>query len=131
MKLEDTHGAKDEYTGKASEVSRQLAFAAIAVVWIFKTDLPKGGFSVPHELYWPALLAVATLASDLLQYAYASLAWSLFNRRKEIELKHDGEKTFTAPRWINWPTLSFFWLKLVLVIFSYVLLLRYLLRTIS
>jgi hypothetical protein len=31
-----------EFSGKASEISRQLAFAAIAVIWLFKTDTPTG-----------------------------------------------------------------------------------------
>jgi hypothetical protein len=62
-----------ELSGKASDISRQLAFAAIAVVWLFKTDTPTGQITIPPDLIWPGILIVAALAADLLQYVAGSL----------------------------------------------------------
>jgi hypothetical protein len=36
--VEDYRKTSYEFSGKASDASRQLAFAAIAVIWLFKTD---------------------------------------------------------------------------------------------
>ncbi len=130
MNFETTRATLDYYTGKVSEISRQLALAAIALVWIFKTDQPRGGMLIPQALYWPAACAIAALACDLFQYTYASIAWGQFNRRKEKEVGLNDKAEFYAPRWINWPSNIFFYLKLVLVMICYALLLAYLFETI-
>jgi hypothetical protein len=36
MKLQDYRNDFYLFSGKASDISRQLAFAAIAIIWIFK-----------------------------------------------------------------------------------------------
>jgi hypothetical protein len=38
MKVEEYWKISNEFSGKASDISRQLAFAAIAVIWLFKID---------------------------------------------------------------------------------------------
>jgi hypothetical protein len=131
MKLEDTRGAHDDASGKAGDISRQLALAALAVVWIFKTNQPTGIISVPQALILPSAMAIASLAFDLLQYVYATIAWAQFNRYMEKKTKLNEEKIFNAPRWINWPTNVFFYLKIVTMIVCYVFLLNYLLRAIA
>jgi hypothetical protein len=131
MKLKDSREAYNTYTGTTSEVCRQLSFAAIAVVWVFKIDQPGKPTAVPPALFWPALLAVFSLAFDLLQYLYASVAWGLFNRAKEKELSLSEDAEFDCPKQINWPTIGFFYLKLGCVIACYVLMLIYLFRIIA
>jgi hypothetical protein len=126
MKLKDARAEYNAYSGKASDVARQLAFAAIAVVWIFKTD-QAGTPKVPRELIWPASFAIGCLAADVLQYLYGSAAWGYFHRWKEKQ-KIGEEAEFLAPREINWPTIILFWLKLSLIVVTYVLLLIYLAR---
>ena len=76
-----------EFSGKASDITRQLAFAAIAVIWLFKTDAPTGEITIPPALILPGILIVASLAADLLQYVAASLIWggySYYLERKHI-----------------------------------------------
>jgi len=46
-------------TGKASDVSVNWHFAALAIVWIFKVDKAGGPVAVPHALLWPSALAIA------------------------------------------------------------------------
>lgn len=61
------------YAEKASEIARQLGFAGLGVVWIFKQDF-KGKSSFPEPLVWPAFLIVVGLTIDLLHYSIGMLA---------------------------------------------------------
>ncbi len=114
MKLKDAREAYYEYSRKASEVSRSLAFAGIALIWIFKEDVA-GSPRVPAGLVLPSILLASSLAFDLLQGVVASLLWGGFHRFKERQIKPGEDPEFKAPRWINWPTLFCFWGKLILV----------------
>ena len=60
MKLDDCHKARDEFSKTASELSRKLAFAAIALIWIFKYDSDSIK-QIPKELYFPTLMIVTSL----------------------------------------------------------------------
>ncbi len=130
MKLENTRQAYYDSTSRASELSRQLSFAALAIVWIFKTDQPGGSIGVPHALLWPSALAVFSLGFDILQYIYGSVAWGIYNRHKEKRIGLNDEQEFSAPPYINWPTNIFFYLKISAVLVCYVGLLRYLFQAI-
>jgi hypothetical protein len=124
--------ARDQYythSGSASAVGRQLAFAGLALVWIFKATVA-GADRVPPDLLPAATLLALTLGFDLLQYALAALLWGVFQRKKELEfiaIAKRGQKPpeeFKAPRWINWPALAFFSVKLVSLVIGYGVLLR-------
>lgn len=128
MKLSEFRKDKDTLTGKASDVSRQLAYAGIAVVWIFK-QTENGVSSVPKEFLLPIFLFAASLAADLMQYVYAGIAVSIFHRRKELSKNRVDEKSdpeVKAPKQINWATWFLYGLKIVCVMVGYVLLLQYL-----
>jgi hypothetical protein len=116
------------YSGKASDIVRQLAFAGIALVWLFKTEI-KGQWGIPTELFPAAGLIVLTLSLDFLQYAAGSLIWAAYNKVKESAHTAD-EAEFLAPRLINWPTNFFFWTKVVTNTLAYWLILRFLARRI-
>src|SRR5690348_10062346 len=109
MKREDLRQAYYDLTAKVSDITRQLALAGIALVWLFKSE-NHGHTQVPPPLLLPATFAVAALALDLTQYIYASAAWGIFNRLQERRgVTSDVE--FSAPPFVNWPTLVFFWSK--------------------
>lgn len=117
------------FSGSASAVTRQAAFAGIALVWIFNT---RGGetITLPQELLWPTLFLVACLACDLLQYIYSAAIWGFYHRHLEKSgLKEDEE--ITAPKFFNWPGIGLFWGKHVFVLFGYYGLLSYLLVAIK
>ena len=63
-----------------------------------------------------------TLALDLLQYVAGTVVWGAYNRWHDRE-GTDRDAEFLAPRWLNWPALAFFWLKLLGIVAAYVLLL--------
>jgi len=89
MNLQDYRDDFYTYSGKASDISRQLAFAGIAIIWIFKKEVPATGLTVPRELILPGILIVLALGVDLLQYCLATVIWWLFYRKKEREGVHE------------------------------------------
>ncbi len=128
MNVNDYRDTYYTLSGKASDVSRQLSFAGIALVWIFKAE--KGGpLAVPEPLLLPAALFVLALALDLLQYVYGSLAWGLFARYHEARQTPKATELL-APMYINWPAIACFWLKLAVAMASYVLVFRYIMSLI-
>jgi hypothetical protein len=119
LKLADSSAVYARHSTSLSTVNRQLAFAGIAVIWIFviKKD---GQITIDDELLFPLGCFVLGLTFDLLQYMYASAIWGYFNRQKELDSNITIESDFTAPRIINWPTITFFWLKSCSVITGYI-----------
>jgi|TARA_R110000823_G_scaffold298902_1_gene419534 hypothetical protein len=117
------------FSGSASAVTRQAAFAGIALVWIFNSKADEA-ITLPQELLWPTLFLVACLACDLLQYIYSAAIWGFYHRHLEKSgLKEDEE--ITAPKYFNWPGIGLFWGKHVFVLLGYYGLLSYLLVAIK
>jgi hypothetical protein len=122
--LKDFRDYYYDHSAKASEIQRQIAFAGIAVIWIFRTGSGVD-YRIPLQLITSTILFVASLASAFLQYLTASIMWGLYTRIKELKGITDTDD-FKAPRWINWPGNTFFFLKFLFVIIAYYMLLKYL-----
>ena len=122
----------DVYSGKLSDVSRQLAFSGIAIIWIVrspeKADL--------HELWHPLLLAplgflVFALALDLFHYLSMSIFWHRWYRRAEIQ--NDTLRKENQPEKSDFPVSSLpinigwwlFYSKSAVVLLAYMLLLAW------
>lgn len=140
MKLEDVRNEYYFYTGKVSDLVRQLGFAGIGIIWLFKTTAANGP-TIPKDLLPAGGLILLSLAADLLQYAVGAVIWDRFNARKEDELERKAEKRkaqgktydlesedFTAPASVNTVTEILFWVKFVAMLLAYVLLLFYITR---
>jgi hypothetical protein len=123
--VEDYRKTSYEFSGKASDASRQLAFAAIAVIWLFKTDTPAGQLTIPHELIFPGILIVAALAADLFQYTVVGLIWRFYYLY--LEDKHISEVEQHS-KWLERPIFGLFLIKIVLVMLAYILILLFLIR---
>ena len=122
MKLSEAREAYYSYSGNASTVARQLAFAGIAVVWLFNTKVAGQPIALPHPLLQVAFLLVVTLAFDLLQYVSASLIWGAFARRHEKQIephRRNDDPDVDAPAYLNWPAIACFWLKLASLLIAY------------
>ena len=124
MKLQKIRAAYDYYSATVSTVARQLGFAGIAIIWIFKTD-QGGAYTVPPELVWPGLLLVGGLAADFLHYVAGVIMWGSYGRYMELK-GVDNDQEFFAPSWMNWPGNTFFVSKLVLIALAYALLVIFL-----
>ncbi|MDB5992604.1 MAG: hypothetical protein JWQ10_4007 [Herbaspirillum sp.] len=129
MKLKDSRDLYYFYSGKVSDISRQLGFAAIAVVWLFKISVTGTAGKINPSLQWPLVLVIFSLLMDVVQYLYASAAWGIFNRYQE-EKKRKEEDEFLANEIINWPTIFLFWSKVILMAIAYALIARFLLKEI-
>jgi len=138
LKLEDTREIYYETTGKVSDLVRQLGFAGIAIIWVFKTQ-SEGRQIIPKGFLPAGILIFLALAADLFQYAASVQIWDKFNRNKETELTEKAEilsaqgvsydveeEDFDAPDSINDLTKRLFWTKFVLMFAAYVYLILYL-----
>jgi hypothetical protein len=112
------------HTGRLSSLSRQLSFAGIGVVWVLVGGTSRRLLNshFPNSYYWAMLMFVVSLGCDFLQYLYASTAWSIFRRKKELEVISGENDSFLAPKQINWATNVFFYAKSACVLSGYVIL---------
>jgi hypothetical protein len=129
--LKDYRDNYEEFSGTASEVSRKLGFAAIAVIWIFKDDVVAGkSYALAPDLYSAGIAVVLSLGFDLFQYVFNSLIWDAYWRLKEKAGVKENAK-IDAPAFFNWPALFFFWTKLTLMVVAYSYLLLFLVQHVS
>lgn len=117
--------AQDSYayfSGTASTIARQIAFAGIGVVWIFNISSTHATIAIPQQLKFVLLLLVVCLALDLLQYVIASVTWSVFARVLERRYPHrsTNDPEMDASPYLNWPALVCFWAKLAMLVFAYI-----------
>lgn len=126
MKLSDYRETYYEFSGKASDVARQLAFAGIAIIWLFKVqaaDFPK----IPKELILPTITLALSLAFDLLQYVAGTTVWGIFQWYHEKQLNDlSQDPEIESSTKLKWPQFTFFILKLIALILSYYLIIKYL-----
>jgi hypothetical protein len=125
MKLSEDR--KDYYnlSSKASDVARQLAFAGIAIIWIFKINNNPIPF-IPQPLLIPVAFLACALAFDLFQYIIATFIWGNFQWRKEKNKKDKAaDPDLEAPRWLNYPILFFFSLKFLFVAVAYYFIIKF------
>ena len=131
MELNAIRSAYYEKSGQASELARKLGFAGIAIIWVFR-EQGADVVDLHQQLVLAGILIVGALAADFLQYVYGALAWGIFHRVKERGFqKGESEEDLPrpdieAPDWINWPSLFFFWSKIVAILWAYMILLTYL-----
>ncbi len=129
MKLSDAREHYYTFSGKLSDVNRQLCFAGIAVIWIFALRDESGNYSIPIDLNVPLLFFVFGLVFDLLHYLSSSISWGIFHRIKEKSgVGEDAE--FKAPRWINWAPNILFYGKVFSSVIAYYLLTFFILETV-
>jgi hypothetical protein len=120
MKLNEARDFYYFYSGKTSDIIRQLALAGIALIWLYKVD-QGGQAKIPIELQKPVILIISTLILDLLQYVVATGVWGIYLRGKE-KTGIGTDCDFSAPSSINYATIFLFWAKVACIILAYILL---------
>lgn len=120
MELGEAREHYYEHSRTASTIVRQLAFAGVAIIWVFRRDSHLGTILLDRDLFLAGFLLVMGLGADALQYVGSSAFWGVFSRFQEW--KHGEEVTFEVPRWINWWAITFFIAKILFVMSAYVLL---------
>ena len=131
MTLDQLWADVREVTAKLSDVSRQAAYAGLAVVWIFKTG-DASRYHLARSLIWAGALFALALGFDIAQYAYASVQrWR--HARHEEALRGVGYKgkDITLPKEIHYVPYALFALKVATVALGYVIVLDYLFRVLA
>lgn len=114
------------YSGKASDLNRQLGFAGIGIIWLFKKETA-GALSLPPEIILPGIFIVASLALDMLQYVVGAIIWRIFYRLKE--LAHVGEKAdLSHSPLLEGAITSLFALKILCLLIAYYLIFKFLIQ---
>jgi len=104
------------FSGQASTISRQIALGGLAIIWIFNER--KESVSLPHELTFPLLLILASLAADLLQYLYGSIVWGVIHDRHERKRASENSTIYVS-RLFDTPTWLLFVAKFLCLIIAY------------
>lgn len=112
---------RDYFSGKVSEIARQLGFAGIGVIWVFKVGTGENQ-AVPITLVPAALLLVLGLSFDFIHYLTATTLWHILTKRAQ----QAGRGDFVAPPWINTPAWLLFIAKTTAIGSAYVYLIVYL-----
>ncbi|MGE0635173.1 MAG: hypothetical protein AB7G44_08545 [Bacteroidia bacterium] len=120
--LEDFKQDTYELSKKTSDISRQLAFAGIAIIWIYKNpdDAP---ILIRDGLLFPLFLWILSLAIDLIHHFFGAMAWYTFFQMKQYHFNNGTLKKtddITGPFWIDYIATCFFILKIILNIWAYI-----------
>ena len=118
MKLQDYRDDFYTFSGKASDLNRQLGFAAIAIIWLFKKDVA-GQVTIPPNLIWPGIFVVTSLTLDMMHYCLASIIWRVFYRIKE-KAGVGEDANITHDVWLERPIWVLFTAKIICIIVAYI-----------
>lgn len=124
MKFKEIQDNYYEYSKKTSEVVRNLGFAGIALIWVFRTEI-NGNLTISPDLYWAGGLLVVGLSLDLLHCIVPTAIWGIYKERLRNAGVSEEEEIYPA-RQINWPANIFFWGKIIAIVCAYYVLLKFL-----
>jgi hypothetical protein len=128
MTLDDLWSDVRELTAKLSDVTRQAAYAGLALIWIFKTG-DATTYRLDRSLIWAGALFALALACDLAQYAgNVALRWRHARHEENVRGVDYTGREITLPKSIHRVPYALFALKVALVAAGYIVLLGYLLH---
>lgn len=111
MKLSEIRDAYESLSGKLSDIVRQLSFAGIGIIWIFRVSNSENSILISKELYWPLLWLVITLILDALQYLISSLIWYFVYCKYKKDNKNNDDGKVIVKEKERWNIASWvFWL---------------------
>lgn len=117
----------EEYlTKRASENAQKLAFAGIAVIWIFRVGIPNAPV-IRDGLLWPLLIFVLALVVDFAHYYGGGILWKRQHERIDRLILENKEPFPTEFKRLPKAFTFVVWhIKCALVIVGYVLLIWFL-----
>ena len=128
MKLQDYRDTSYEFSGKASDLNRQICFAGIALIWLFKSDVG-GHATIPTILIVAGALIVVSLTLDMLHYLIAWYTWRSFYLSKEGTVKESAQLEHDIG--LEERLTRFFFAKIVFVVAAYILIFIFLVKTLT
>ena len=135
MDLQQYKKDYQEFSGLVSDNVRTLAFAGIAIAWVFRVSAADGT-RVPEGLLPPLLFFALSLGFHFLQYLYGALAWYFVFKVREkhyltlkIADREEAERyasDLTHSEWLPRPIHWLFLLKVCWVVAGYYFLVTFL-----
>lgn len=113
MKLLEIRQAYEEFSGKSSNLNRQLCFAGIVIILMFNKQ--------NNEIILPALLLYTSLLFDFLQYfisTFVLYGYYLYHKKKD---QNDEDINVNESEWLNAISWLLFIAKSILLIKGYIL----------
>ena len=110
-----------ELAKRTSEINRQLVFAGIAIIWIFKNP-DNSPAIIKDGLILPLFLYILSLSVDLFQHFFGAMSWYVFYHIKLYKSQNgklSDDEDVTGPSWIDFTSTSLFVVKIVLNIIGY------------
>lgn len=135
-KSEDYKNDHYFFTGKLSDITRNLSFMGFGAVWILAGGLEYfQNKDVNLPFIWIMLFLSISLVLDLFQYTYQSFfTYCMFSKTEKIDEKRKklGKEpgVYTHSKKCNYPSYTLTILKVISMITAYSLLIRYLILTI-
>lgn len=119
MKLSEIRNAYEELSGSLSKINRQLTFAGIGIVWLFRVTTEQGTTTIDKGMLVPILCFVISFGVDLLQYLWQSYIWYFFYWCKR---KHGSkeEDEVNEPEWPNVVAWVMFTIKVLALMIAYI-----------
>ena len=119
MKLSEIREDYEELSGLLSKFNRQLAFAGIGIVWLFRTTDSNGTTSIDSGMLTPILCFVISFCFDLLQYLWQSYARYIFYwYKRNTGSKEEDE--MNEPEWPNVIAWIMFTIKVCALMAAYI-----------
>jgi hypothetical protein len=120
MLLEKGREAYYKSSDTASQQTRQLGIAGLAIVWLLSGGLQTSGINLNDTLLRAGICLVAALTLDLLQYVWKTVTFAIWVRVKELQKRNtlhirnvDNQEIDDAPSFILWGGWFFFYVKLL------------------
>ena len=119
MKLSEFRNISNNNTAKASEITRQLSLAGIAIVWLFKNP-EKDSHLIDYILIYPLIFLSLALIFDLIQYVIGGYIWMTFFRQEEKKLTIDElDPEIKAPENKRNIIYLFYYAKIISMLIAY------------
>jgi hypothetical protein len=120
MKLSEYKKVYENLSAKASDISRNLSFAGIAIVWIFRQEV-NGKINISTCLKFGLLFFVFSLLFDISQYLYGSILWKWFYFKHENNLDNleEDPEVFGKASY-NYLTNFMYYSKILLLMVGYI-----------
>jgi hypothetical protein len=125
MRLNDYKKDFYEFSAKASETTRAVAFGGIAIIWVFRITT-EASPQIPRDLILPTVLFAIALLFDLLHYIVGAMIWGIFHRINEKKMRKPTNNPLLAHSpYLNLFIWTFFILKIACVLAGYFTLISY------
>lgn len=119
MLLEKGREAYYKSSDTASQQTRQLGIAGIAIVWLLSGGLQTSGINLNDTLLRAGICLIAAMTLDLLQYVWKTVTFAIWVRIKEVEKRTqlsrkdvDNAEVGDAPRVFLWGVWLLFYAKI-------------------